>query len=66
MFASRESDERILLALRLKREGVSWKEIARRTGAKNHVALQGACLAVKTADIAESGEHKSKVWSAYW
>lgn len=66
MFASRESDERILEAIRLKRAGVSWKEIARRTKAKSHVALQNACLDVKTADIAESGEHKSQVWSAYW
>lgn len=66
MFASRESDERILEAIRLKRERLPWKEIARRTKAKNHVAMQGACLAVKAADIEESGEPKSRVWSAYW
>ncbi len=66
MFASRDSDERLLQALKLKRQGLSWPAIAERLGFHNHVSLQGSCLAIKKADIAESGEPKSKVWSAYW
>jgi hypothetical protein len=67
MLASRDSDERLLEALHLKRKGLTWPQIAERLGYKSHVALQSAGLAIKAADLAEETDvPESVIRSAYW
>lgn len=64
--ASRQSDELLLSMLRSKCLGTEWPEVARRHGKRTWVTAQVACLRVKQADLAESGEPPEIVLKGYW
>ena len=63
--SSRNSDERILRAISLRREGVPCAVIAERLGMGRAGVLRDS-KKVMDADIAESGEPEDVVRRAYW
>lgn len=52
----RESDERVLAALSLRRKGLTWHQIAARFGSGTYQSMQSTCARVMHADIAEEGD----------
>jgi hypothetical protein len=70
MFASRESDERLLEAIRLKCRGRKWKLIAAQLAVPDPEAMRIACTLIRRDDVKESTkggiEAPEAVRSAYW
>jgi hypothetical protein len=70
MFASRESDERLLKAIRLKCRGWTWKQIATRLEYPDPEAMRIACTMIRRDDVNESAKGGAEtplaVRSAYW
>ncbi len=61
----RDEDEAVLSWLAMVRDGLGWEDIAVGAG-KTGQTVMTACLAVRAADLAESGEPERAVARGYW